>query len=65
MKKKTSKSQFQIRISDEMEARIDKYQQYLVKTTSLEVTFAATVRRILEDGLARFEKTNRRSHARP
>lgn len=62
MKKPTdggSKNQFQIRMSDDMEARVNKYQEYLVKTTSLDVTFAAAVRKLVEDGLARFEKSHR------
>jgi len=64
MKKKTTngsnKSQNQIRMDDELKARVGKYQQYLLKTTSLEVSFSAAVRALLEDGLTRFEKAHPR-----
>jgi hypothetical protein len=60
--KKTSngsnKSQNQIRMDDELKERIGKYQQYLLKTTSLEVSFSASVRSLLDDALTRFEKAH-------
>jgi predicted DNA-binding protein len=46
-----TKKQFQIRISDEMETRINKYKQHLVKTTNLEVSFTTAWRSLVEKGL--------------
>jgi hypothetical protein len=52
MKKKidSSKSQNQIRMDDEMKARILKYQKRLA-TSGLEVSFSSATRALIEKGL--------------
>ena len=55
MKKPTNgsnKSQNQIRMDDELKARITKYKERLEKTTSgLEVSFSSATRALIEKGL--------------
>jgi len=46
-----SKSQFQIRLDGDAEARINKYRESLEKNTDLEVTFASATRALIMKGL--------------
>lgn len=48
----SNKSQNQIRMDDDLKARIRKYQEKLEKTTSgLEVSFSSATRLLIEKGL--------------
>jgi hypothetical protein len=55
MKKNSSssskKQQNQIRMDDELKDRIRKYQQKVMKSTGLEVSFSSAVRSLIEKGL--------------
>jgi hypothetical protein len=48
---KGTKSQFQIRLDDEAEGRIEKYRKSVEKETGLEVSFASAARALIMKGL--------------
>ena len=54
MRKKTdgsNKSQNQVRMDEDLKARIRKYQQQIEKTTGLEISFSSAIRSLTEKGL--------------
>jgi hypothetical protein len=65
MKKTThssNKSQNQVRMDDDLKARIRKYQEKLEKTTSgLEVSFSSATRSLIEKGLKAVERAEYRA----
>ena len=49
--KANGKQQQQVRMDDDLKARIRKYQQQVGKDTGLEVSFSSAVRSLIEKGL--------------